>query len=156
MEILYMETQVGLKTIALTLFLNLFFYFLLQMLCVMISHWLTVLKYKMPSQILIKTLDWFGKCRAVVAAWLNWASHYSKDNWFQLFLNQFSKFLFLSCGKFPELFKSPPTLAMRMRRSLQNSKKQEPMFFWTQCMYNWQCHFLNGVRVRACKSGIFC
>ena len=63
-----MDAQVGLKTIALTLFLNLFFYFLLQMLCVMISHWLTVLKYKMPSQILIKTLDWFGKCRAVVAA----------------------------------------------------------------------------------------
>ena len=28
MERLYMETQVGLKTIALTLFLNLFFYFL--------------------------------------------------------------------------------------------------------------------------------
>ena len=26
----------------------------LQMLCVMISHWLTVLKHKMPSQILIK------------------------------------------------------------------------------------------------------
>ena len=45
--------QVGLMTIALTLFLNLFFYFLLQLLCVMISHWLTVLKHKMPSQILI-------------------------------------------------------------------------------------------------------
>ena len=54
MERLYMETIVGLKTIALTLFLNLFFYFLLQLLCVMISHWLTVLKHKMPSQILIK------------------------------------------------------------------------------------------------------
>ena len=26
----------------------------LQLLCVMISHWLTVLKHKMPSQILIK------------------------------------------------------------------------------------------------------
>ena len=50
-----METQVGLKTIAMTLFLNLYFYFLLQLLCVMISHWLTVLKHKMPSQILIKT-----------------------------------------------------------------------------------------------------
>ena len=49
-----METQVGLKTIALTLFLNFYFYFLLQLLCVMISHWLTVLKHKMPSQILIK------------------------------------------------------------------------------------------------------
>ena len=48
-----METVVGLKTIALTLFLNLFFYILLQLLCVMISHWLTVLKHKMPSQILI-------------------------------------------------------------------------------------------------------
>ena len=35
-------------------FLNLFFYFLLQLLCVMISHWMTVLKYKMLSQILIK------------------------------------------------------------------------------------------------------
>ena len=40
---------------ALTLFLNLFFYFLLQLLCVMISNWLKVLKHKMPSQILIKT-----------------------------------------------------------------------------------------------------
>ena len=69
MERLYMETQVGLKRIALTLFLNLFFYFLLQLLCVMISHWLTVLKHKMPSQILIKTLDWFGKCCAVVTTW---------------------------------------------------------------------------------------
>ena len=59
-----METQVGLKTIALTLFLNLFFCFLVQLLCVMISHWLTVLKHKMQSQILIKQLDWFGKCRA--------------------------------------------------------------------------------------------
>ena len=49
-----METQDGLKTIALTLFLNLFFYFLLQLLCVMISHWLTVLKHKMLNQILIK------------------------------------------------------------------------------------------------------
>ena len=39
-----METQVGLKTIAMTLFLNLYFYFLLQLLCVMISHWLTVLQ----------------------------------------------------------------------------------------------------------------
>ena len=55
MERLYMETQDGLKTIALTLFLNLFFYFLLQQLSVMISNWLTVLKHKMPSQILIKT-----------------------------------------------------------------------------------------------------
>ena len=50
-----METQDGLKTIALTLFLNLFFYFLLQQLSVMISYWLTVWKHKMPSQILIKT-----------------------------------------------------------------------------------------------------
>ena len=50
-----METQDGLKTIALTLFLNLFFYFLLQLLCFMISHWLTMLKHKMPSKILIKT-----------------------------------------------------------------------------------------------------
>ena len=41
----------------------------LQLLCVMISHWLTVLKHKMPSQILIKTLDWFGKCCAVVTTW---------------------------------------------------------------------------------------
>ena len=47
-----METH-GLKMIALTLFLNLFFYFLLQLLCVMIYHWLTVLKHKMQSQILI-------------------------------------------------------------------------------------------------------
>ena len=59
-----METQVGLKTIAMTLFLNLYFYFLLQLLCVMISHWLTVLKYKMQSQILIKTagLVWKMLC----------------------------------------------------------------------------------------------
>ena len=49
-----MDSQDGLKTIALPLFLNIFFYFLLQLLCVMISHWLTVLKHKMPSQILIK------------------------------------------------------------------------------------------------------
>ena len=55
MEKLYMETQDGLKTIALTHFLNLFFNFLLQLLCVMISHWLTVLRHKMLSQILIKT-----------------------------------------------------------------------------------------------------
>ena len=59
-----METQVGLKTIALTLFLNLFFYFLLQLLCVMISHWLTVLKHKMPSQILIKN-SWIGLVNVV-------------------------------------------------------------------------------------------
>ena len=52
MERLYMETQVGLKTTALTLFLNLFFHFLLQLLCVMISHWLTVLKHEMPRQII--------------------------------------------------------------------------------------------------------
>ena len=42
--------QVGLKTIALTLFLNLFFYFLLQLLFVMISHWLTVLKHKITVE----------------------------------------------------------------------------------------------------------
>ena len=59
---LYMETQVGLKTIA--IFLNLFFYILLQLLCVMISHWLGVLKHKMPSQILIKNagLVWLMSC----------------------------------------------------------------------------------------------
>ena len=48
-----MDAQVGLKTIALTLFMNLFFYIFLQLLCVMISNWLTVLKHKMLSQILI-------------------------------------------------------------------------------------------------------
>ena len=37
----------------------------------MISHWLTVLKHKMPSQILIKTLDWFGKCCARVHTWVS-------------------------------------------------------------------------------------
>ena len=53
-----METQDGLKTIALILFLNLFFYFLLQLHCVMISHWLTVLKHKIPRQILfLKAID---------------------------------------------------------------------------------------------------
>ena len=62
-----MDAQVGLKTIALTLFLNFFPISFLQLLCVMISHWLTVLKHKMPSQILI--LDWFGKCCAVVTTW---------------------------------------------------------------------------------------
>ena len=46
-----MDSQDGLKTIALPLFLNIFFYFLLQLLCVMISHWLTVLKHKMLSKI---------------------------------------------------------------------------------------------------------
>ena len=62
-----METprhQDGMKTIALTLFLNLFFYFLLQVLCVMISHWLTVLKHEMPSQILIKN-SWIGLVNVV-------------------------------------------------------------------------------------------
>ena len=59
MDVYIMDAQVGLKTIALTLFLNLFFYFLLQLLCAMISHWLTVLKHKMPSQILIKK-RWIG------------------------------------------------------------------------------------------------
>ena len=49
-----MVSQVGLKTMSLPLFLNLFFYFLLQLLCVMISQLLTVLKHKMPSQILIQ------------------------------------------------------------------------------------------------------
>ena len=44
-----MDSQDGLKTIALPLFLNIFFYFLLQLLCVMISNWLTVLKHKMLS-----------------------------------------------------------------------------------------------------------
>ena len=48
----HMETQVGLKMTALTLFLSLFFNFLLQLLCVMISHWLTVLNHKMQRQIL--------------------------------------------------------------------------------------------------------
>ena len=44
-----METKVGLKTTALTLFLNLFFNFLhAAALC----DWLTVLKHKMPRQIL--------------------------------------------------------------------------------------------------------
>ena len=39
----------------------------LQLLCVMISHWLTVLKHKILSQILIKKqLDWFGKCHALM------------------------------------------------------------------------------------------
>ena len=52
-----MDSQDGLKTIALPLFLNIFFYFLLQLLCVMISHWLTVLKHKMLSQILIKNVE---------------------------------------------------------------------------------------------------
>ena len=49
-----MDSEDGLKTIALPLFLNIFFYFLLQLLCVMISHWLTVVKHKMLSQILSK------------------------------------------------------------------------------------------------------
>ena len=49
-----MDSQDGLKTIAPPLFLNIFFHLLLQLLCVMISHWLTVLKHKMLSQILIK------------------------------------------------------------------------------------------------------
>ena len=42
-------------------FLNLFFHFLpvLYLLCIMISHWLTVLKHKMPNQILYKN-SWIG------------------------------------------------------------------------------------------------
>ena len=59
-----METQDGLKTIALTLSLNLFFYFLLQLLCVMISHWLTELKHKMLSQILLGN-SWIGLVNVV-------------------------------------------------------------------------------------------
>ena len=51
-------------------FLNLFSISSLQLLCVMISHWLMVLKHKMPRKILFLKLDWFGKCRAVVIAWL--------------------------------------------------------------------------------------
>ena len=46
-----MDAQVGLKTIALTLFLNLFFYFLPEAaLCPNFSLVDTVLKHKMPSQ----------------------------------------------------------------------------------------------------------
>ena len=58
------DAQVGLKTIALTLFMKLFFYFLLQLLCVMISHWLTVLKHKMPRQILFEN-SWIGLVNVV-------------------------------------------------------------------------------------------
>ena len=36
----------------------------LKLLCVMISHWLTVLKHKMPSQILIKN-SWIGLVNVV-------------------------------------------------------------------------------------------
>ena len=54
-----MDAQVGLKTIALTLFLNLFFYFLPAAAPFMISHWLTVLKRKMPHKILNKN-SWIG------------------------------------------------------------------------------------------------
>ena len=53
------DAQVGLKTIAMTLFLNFFPISFLQLLCVMISHWLTVLKHKMQCQILIKN-SWIG------------------------------------------------------------------------------------------------
>ena len=59
-----MDAQVGLKTNALILFLNLFSISFLQLLCVMISHWLTVLKHKMPSQILIKN-SWIGLVNVV-------------------------------------------------------------------------------------------
>ena len=55
-----MDAQVGLKTIALTLFLNLFFYFLLQLLCVMISHWLTLGLCKTDS---ILSEGFFGTLR---------------------------------------------------------------------------------------------
>ena len=47
-----METQDGLKMTALTLFPNLFFHFLPAAALCDISHWLTVLKHKMLSQIL--------------------------------------------------------------------------------------------------------
>ena len=57
-----MDAPVGLKTIALTLFPNIFFYFFPS--CVMISHWLTVLKHKMLSQILIKN-SWIGLVNVV-------------------------------------------------------------------------------------------
>ena len=60
MDVYKMDAQVGLKTIALILFLNLFFYFL----PVMISHWLTVLKHKMPSQILLGN-SWIGLVNVV-------------------------------------------------------------------------------------------
>ena len=55
MERLYMETQVGLNTTALSLFAFSDFFSIssLQLLCMMISHWLTVLKHKMPRQMLL-------------------------------------------------------------------------------------------------------
>ena len=45
-------------------FSNFFSICFLKLLCVMISHWLTVLKHKMPSQILIKN-SWIGLVNVV-------------------------------------------------------------------------------------------
>ena len=42
----------------------------------------------------------------------------------ELFLNRFSKFLCLSCSKFPEFFKTPPTFAFWMNFVRENGKKQ--------------------------------
>ena len=84
-----MDAKVGLKTITLTLFLNLFFYFLPEAaLCHDFSLVDTVLKHKMPSQILIKIaqLVWQVSCTCV---------HLNKflnvDNIFQKYTVKFRK-----------------------------------------------------------------
>ena len=59
-----MDTQVGLKTTAPTLFLNLFSISFLWLLSVIIAYWLTVLRHKMPRQILYKT-RWIGLVNVV-------------------------------------------------------------------------------------------
>ena len=46
----------------------------------------------------------------------------------QLFLNRFSKFLCLSCSKFPEFFKTPPTFAFWMNFVWENGKKQNEVW----------------------------
>ena len=70
MERLYMETQDGLKTSALTLFLNLFFHFLpAAALCDDFSLVDSVETYNAETNSFFLKLDWLGKCRAVVIAW---------------------------------------------------------------------------------------
>ena len=65
-----MDAQVGLKTTALTLFLNLFFHFLpAAALCHDFSLVDSVETENCGDKFFLNQLDWFGKCCALVHAW---------------------------------------------------------------------------------------
>ena len=69
MERLYMETQDGLKTIAPTLF---WIYFSISSCSCSVSWFLIgwqCWNIKCRVKFSLKTLDWFGKCHAVVTTW---------------------------------------------------------------------------------------